>query len=42
MFVYDVDSASMLQVLCTDTVAKAPDTPCAIAAAKRAFNNLTS
>jgi len=40
-FVYDAKSAHMLQVLCTDTDANAPDTACAIAAAKRAFNNIT-
>ena len=42
VFVYDVDSASMLQVFCTDTTDKTPDAPCAIAAAKRAYNNITS
>lgn len=46
MFVYDAKSAHMLQVLCTDTDtdtdAKELDTACAIAGAKRAFNNITS
>lgn len=41
VFVYDVKSAHMLQVLCTDTDAKTPDTACAIAAAKRAYRNVT-
>jgi len=44
VFVYDVDSASMLQVLCTERTdqTQTPDTRCAIAAAKRAYNNITS
>ncbi|MGH3129144.1 MAG: hypothetical protein ACRDPX_14575 [Gaiellaceae bacterium] len=42
VFVYDAKSAHMLQVLCTDADAGAPDTACAIAAAKRAFGNITS
>jgi hypothetical protein len=39
VFVYAAESKSMLQVLCTDTVAKAPDVTCAIAAAKEANSN---
>lgn len=42
VFVYDAKSAHMLQVLCADVDAKAPDTACAIAAARRAYNNITS
>jgi hypothetical protein len=42
VFVYDAKSAHMLQVLCTDIDARAPDVPCAIAAAKRAYMNVTS
>jgi hypothetical protein len=39
VLVYAAESKSMLQVLCTDAVAKAPDVACAIAAAKEAYSN---
>lgn len=39
VLVYAAESASMLQVLCTDAVAKTPDAACAIAAAKEAYSN---
>jgi hypothetical protein len=42
VFAYDGQSAHMLQVLCTDTDARAPDTSCAIAAARRAYKNITA
>jgi len=41
VFVYDRKRAYMLQVLCTDSTDKTPDTPCAIAGAKQAFTNIT-
>ena len=42
VFVYDVKSAHLLQISCTDTAEMTPDTPCAIAAAKQAYKNITS
>jgi hypothetical protein len=41
VFVYDAKSAHMLQVLCADIDAGTPDSACAIAAAKRAYKNVT-
>jgi hypothetical protein len=38
---YDVKSAHLLVVSCTDNADRAPDAPCAIAAAKRVLENIT-
>ena len=40
VLVYDPGSASMLQVLCSDTAAEEPDAACAVSAARRAYANV--